>query len=48
MRKESLPGWRAIDAVDKAHNALAFTVLAVLVVLAIVFGLLALLVNLVF
>jgi hypothetical protein len=48
MRKESLPGWRAIDVVDKAHTALAFTVLAILVVVAIIFGLLALLVNLVF
>jgi hypothetical protein len=47
MRKERLPGWRAMTWLDRLHNALAFTVLAILIVLALAVGLVKLVVDLI-
>jgi hypothetical protein len=47
MRKRPLPGWRAVTWLDRLHTAAAMTVLAVLVVLALVVGLVELVVDLI-
>jgi hypothetical protein len=47
MRKERLPGWRAITWLDRLHTAAAFTVLAILIVLALAVGLVKLVVDLI-
>ena len=47
MRKERLPGWRAVMWLDRLHTAAAFTVLAILVVLTLTVGVVVFLVDLI-